>query len=491
MAKRGRRGGVVGRSRVRHYTRLPRSREQTGTRILRDSSTSSLSAAEWLGHSGGDRVGGAERRAEDLVRLNQGLLRDMGIEAEVARSRGLPVIKFQTSTLVGAIPLASPITGRPDFGLIVEPRFSWTGVGDVLATTGFRVLPELLPLNELPQSERSIPPWVLASVVLTRLERLLEISARRFVTVTADLIAPKGSVDWTKYAVQRVPYGQLLTVPSRFPDLRDDEDLRSAIHWTVRRQKEELLAAPASGLVARRLMSLADRLIARLAGSPPRRPSSQQRLSWKTHPFGGRVYVEGIDAIDWTLDERGLAGLSDLSGLSWRLNMETFFEGWVESIAEGVASRIGASLKAGRTGDTRVAMDWKPNFAGSLNSLLPDVVLLREDLAIVIDAKYKSHARDLVRLGWRETPETVRERHRSDLHQVLAYAGLFDAPRIAGLLMYPCEPDEWIGLVNRGLDVVTARVGARGRETTLARISVPFGGHFDAVVERVVGEIVA
>ena len=39
----------------------------------------------------------------------------------------------------------------------------------------------LLPLPELPHSERRIPPWVLSSVVLRRLAEMLERLARRFV----------------------------------------------------------------------------------------------------------------------------------------------------------------------------------------------------------------------------------------------------------------------------------------------------------------------
>jgi len=81
----------------------------------------------------------------------------MQVSAEVGRQRGEPGLRVHTGTRVGAIPLRSPVTGRSDFGLVVAPRFEWSGVGDLLATTGFRVLPELLPIDELPQSERHVP----------------------------------------------------------------------------------------------------------------------------------------------------------------------------------------------------------------------------------------------------------------------------------------------------------------------------------------------
>src|SRR5690606_19078775 len=181
-------------------------------------------AYDWLGGPGADARASAERRADDLVRVNRGLLGDMKLHVEVGRRDGEPGLHVRSGTRVGAIPLRSPVTGRADFGLVVAPRFTWSGVGDLLATTGFRVMPELLPLDDLPQSERHIPPWVLASVVLHRLRRLLDVTARRFQTVEEDLLAPRGAVDWGAYASQRIPYGRALDVPCRYPDLRDDEE---------------------------------------------------------------------------------------------------------------------------------------------------------------------------------------------------------------------------------------------------------------------------
>ena len=37
--------------------------------------------------------------------------------------------------------------------------------------------------------------------------------------------------------------------------------------------------------------------------------------------------MEGMQAIDWTVEERGLAGLSDLEGIPWTMPMETVLRG--------------------------------------------------------------------------------------------------------------------------------------------------------------------
>ena len=346
----------------------------------------------------------------------------------------------------------------------------------MLAGTGFRVVPDLLPLPDLPQSERRVPPWVLSSIVLARLGRLLDSMQRRFVVTDADQRAPRGSVRWDIYATLRLPHAHGLSVPCRFPDLQDDDDLRSAILWVVRRHRDALLGQTAAGLVVRQLLELCDSLLARLAGVQARLPSRNLHGLWLRQPLSTRVFREGLQAIDWTVDERGLAGLSDLSGLAWRMDMEVFFEAWVEAIAERAAARVGAQMKVGRREETRVPLHWQPPSGGSQRSLLPDVVLQRADTVVVLDAKYKRHAEQIERLGWHGADERLKEQHRADVLQALAYSTLFDAPRVIACLVYPAAPETWNRLVARDRVSFRARVRGAARCVELALIAVPLSG---------------
>jgi hypothetical protein len=459
------------------YVRPPGARVIAGTRAVVDCSEQFIPALAWLGGEGADPRAGAELRAEQLVARNAGLLRDLGVSAVPRRRSGEPGLLVKSSTRVGAVPLLSPITGRPDFGLVVEPRFAWSSAGDMLAGTGFRVVPELLPVPNLPQSERRVPPWVLSSVVLTRLRALIASMSRRFSMVEADLSAPRGQVDWQTYATARFAVGRALEVPSRFPDLRDDEPLRAAIHWVVRRHRDALLGQMAAGVVVRRLLELCDLLIARLRGTAPQMPSARTRRSWSGRSLDARVFQEGVQAMDWTIDERGLAGLSDLSGLAWRMDMETFFEAWVEAIAESTARRVGARLRVGRRKETSVPLDWHPPHAGSQRSLLPDVVLEREDVVVVLDAKYKRHAEEIERLGWSHASDDLREQHRGDLLQALAYSTLFSAPRVVACLVYPASRSAWMGLSERRRVAMRATVRTGARHVELALLAVPLSGN--------------
>ncbi|MFO0649347.1 MAG: hypothetical protein U0326_24100 [Polyangiales bacterium] len=454
-------------------TRAAASAMPRGCQRAPDSSEVCVDALAWLGGQGRDPAVAAEARAVGLLDVNRGILRDFGVDASVRRRGGASVIELHTSSRVGAFPLVSPLTGRPDFGLVIEPRFEWPSLGAVLATTGFRVIPQLLPLHELPQSERHVPRWVMSSVVLARVQALLDRLARRFTVTEADLSAPRGAVRWERYANERIAAGRATEVPCTFPDLRDDEDLRAAIHVTLRAQREALLSQRAAGAVVLQLLARCDELLARVRGTPPRPPRSATFAAWKRQPMKSAAYREGLQAIEWTTDERGLAGLSDLEGLAWMLDMEVFFEAWVETLAERVARATGSRLRVGRRGETRASLAWHPAHAGSLRSLVPDVVIERDDTVVVLDAKYKRHAEQLDREGWARVAEVVRERHRADVHQALAYSTLFDASRVVTCLVYPMSDDAFRSLVERGQVVTRARVPAGHRRVELAIVAAP------------------
>lgn len=198
--------------------------------------------------------------------------------------------------------------------------------------------------------------------------------------------------------------------------------------------------------------------------------------------MNSKVFSEGLQAIEWTVEERGLAGLSELSGLSWQMDMETFFEAWVETLAEQLARTVGGRLRSGRRSQTRVALEWTPPHVGSQRSLIPDIVVERSDCTIVIDAKYKSHAEEIGLGGWRNLDEVIRERHRADLLQVLAYSTLFDTSRVVACLIYPCRRETYASLLERKQLVTRAAIAAGNRRIELVLASAPMGADAEGVV---------
>ena len=242
---------------------------------------------------------------------------------------------------IGAIPLISPTTGKSDYGLIVRPRFEWTGLGEILGATGWRIVPEPLQLPMLPRSERKIPPWVLSSIVIARLAELVRLLEPRF-ELTYDMrLAPRGTVDWPNYARRQVARSRFLNVPCRFPNLVEDRELKAAIRFTLEKQLGSLQGQRSGGVFVYSLIDRCQRLLQRVRDVAPHEPTPLMLHSWLIGRLVNDQFRFGIQAIEWTVQERGLAGLSDLQGLAWAMSMEEFFEAWAETIVSEVARRVG------------------------------------------------------------------------------------------------------------------------------------------------------
>lgn len=459
---------------------------------LEDTSSLRISAA-WLGgrNDRGDTAQQA-RLAQQFQDQNYGILRDFGVSIEPSYDGARVSLNVISSHKVGALPLLSPLTGRPELGLIITPRFSWAGLGPLMHEMNWRVLPTPLRLPMLPRSERQIPPWVLATTVLFRIRAMLERLERRFEMSDAELSAPRGQVDWQRYAMHQMPRARMLDVPCRFPDLRDDRTLKAAIHYSLRKQLESLEGQRAAGAVVLRLIDLCQALLKRVVGVPASVPAPQMLAAWSRAPLSTQAFRQGLQAIEWTVDDRGLAGLSDLEGLPWIMSMEQFFEAWTEVLVQRLAQRIGGQMKTGRQRQTVTPLVWDPPYRGSQRALIPDVVLERGDSTIIVDAKYKAHWEELSLDRWSSLEDTLRERHREDLLQVLAYANLADRPVVTVVLTYPCRSELWTSLVQRGQTHHIAELRGGTRRVRVILTGLPMAsGPLEDAVERLAGVLAA
>src|SRR5262249_23206206 len=144
--------------------------------------------------------------------------------------------------------------------------------------------------------------------------------------------------------------------------------------------------------------------------------------------------IDAIEAMGWVADQRGLGGGRALDGLAWDLAVAEVWEAWVRAFASLLAPQLG--LRPPKPGESRRPLRWQGDIA-SMGSLAPDVGLFGDQRAVWIDAKYKAHLSLLARHGWRGVTDLVREAHRADLHQALAYSTLADVDRVDTVILYP------------------------------------------------------
>lgn len=423
------------------------------------------------------RGGGWGPFAESFTRLNEAALAALDVRIEVVPGPEGVAIRLVPGGRAGAVPLRSAQTGHVAGGFLVRPRFGWAGIGRVLSETGWHAAPEFLSLPLVPGSGREIPPWVLAGPVLARLEALLRSLRRGYHEVEAVLRRPRGRILWERYLAESLAHGRWDRLPCRFPDLDADPRLRREVRWTVERLHRDLAMVGGTDPVAAALAALAARLMEQLVDVMPLMP---RRQDLRQAPGAGRLFDEavrrGVEAMAWVVEERGLGGGRELDGLAWTLPLDRLWESYVEAVIRREAALTGGEVKAGRRGETTFPLHWSDPMHRSLGHLVPDIVVRHGGRVRVVDAKYKAHLAELDEVGWRRFTDETREAHRADLHQVLAYAALYDAEEITATLVYPLRRETWEVLRRRGKDVSGADLFYGGRRIRLELRGIPFGG---------------
>ena len=450
---------------------------------LEDNSVSVESAVKLFNtKNASDPCAQAARLAEQFENQNQPLLSLMNVQLERQFDGNDVFLCLRSGNAVGAIPLLSPTTAAPDYGLVIQPRFPWVGIGPMLAEMGWRVAPNPLKLPLLRRSERRVPPWVLSFMILNRLRALLDSLERRFETLTELKGAPRGAVLWSQYATKFLPRANALSIPCSFPDLRDDRQLKGAIRYSLERHLQSLDSQREHGSFVHRLIELCQALLQRVRDVPVYRPPTPILSSWVQRPLKTAHFSAGLEAIQWTVEDRGLAGLSDLEGIPWTMPMERFFEAWVETVFQAIAQKTGALLKTGRKHETTRPIHWHPGYIESQQSLVPDVWLQWDSTTLIVDAKYKRHWEEFRTPAWRQNlREELKEQHRNDLFQILAYANLSSTHQTIACLTYPCSPDEWKHLQESNRLLQRAEISINSRSLHLWLTAIPMTAQIEAI----------
>lgn len=228
--------------------------------------------------------------------------------------------------------------------------------------------------------------------------------------------------------------------------------------------------------IARLLAAVADKLLEQVRDVLPLTPSRSQLERLAT---GDRVTEmslrRGLEALGWIVDERGLGGGREMDGLAWAAPLNELWERYVEAAVRHEASLQGGIVRVGRSRETVVPLNWSDPTHRSMGHLLPDIVVNYRTRVDIVDAKYKAHLAELDEQGWRAFTEDTREAHRADVHQILAYASLFDAPEVRAILVYPLREDTWRSLHRRGRDVSVAEIFSGHRRVQLELRGLPFG----------------
>jgi hypothetical protein len=373
--------------------------------------------------------------AESFVRFNQSRLELFDCTAKTVISEQRQVsVRINTGICIGALPLKAPNNGKLELGLCITPKSGWSGLGALLSDTQTLIAPQLPRVGLLPKSDAQTPTWVISAIVLKRLELFVLTLPRAFFSLITRSSQPSGSIVWNQYIQQCLSVGRpdrLIVTQSVF---LHSPDILSLLHATA---NQHIQALSKQG---RRFDTLLHRFekIRQLSKSSPQ---SWASLDENISLARDESALEALDAMRWTRDNAGLGGIQAQKGLAWKLNMEQTFEGWVGTVLTEVGRMHGGRAKIGASRQTLKPIVWHQT-TRTQNSLIPDAELQNQDSTLIVDAKYKDHW-NAFHMGWHSCGASVRENHRNDLLQILAYAATHASPRKICILVYPCSKNEW------------------------------------------------
>jgi len=426
----------------------------------------------------GGRDPGWGPHLDGFLSRNREALAAIGAEPLVVAGRNGIRLELKPGHSAGAVPLRSPVSGQVAGGFVVSPRFGWPGVGRVLAATGWGSGPQFLTQPLVPGSGREVPPWVLAGPVLQRLTDLLSHLKPGYQERIEVRTHPRGQIQWPTYIAKQMATGRWHHLPCKFSELGTDSRLRQTIRWTLERIRLDLAATGGSDPMALILATLAMHLLDQVADVPSRRPyRGELERNLGAGPLTSAVVREGLRAISWIVDERGLGGGRSSDGLAWTLQLETLWERYVEKFARSDAALSGGRVRVGRLGETTVPLPWDHRSHRAIGHLIPDIIVETPNGIEIIDAKYKAHFADLDVAGWNAFTEDAKESLRADVHQVLAYAAVCgDVANIKATLVYPVSVGLYDELQLRSQHIVSASIPVGTRLKQLRLRALPFAG---------------
>lgn len=359
-----------------------------------------------------------ESMLQRFIYLNRKSLDYLDIQASVVQRQSKLYLTLESSRYVGSVPLFSPGNGKCVCDLTVVGRYN-EEIGEIISLLSHTIRPEYsdrLCLHDCTNLKASL--FLECCKFVDKYIEADKYNWIKFSRISRTETSPRGQTDWNSYAQQSAKD------PVKALTFDNSYSILSSNHLEWHQLNYVLQLA---------LSILSDHT------TPIRiRAAYNQKIEALTRQLRNaaiikvnEIKVNGNDpAIVKELKTLGNIILNDdrRTHMAWRIDYSEFFERYVQyhimkiAVLKGAMSYDNAHLPIKTTN--------RP--AWGLLYLEPDIVFLKDDLKVIIDAKYKSHI-----FNWDSATDTLKDSFRQDLHQVLAYTSFSSAESKCAMIVYP------------------------------------------------------
>jgi len=402
---------------------------------------------KWHGSSGKDKFSAPEQ-AQKFLSINKDAFQFLGVTPIILDTDQNTSIAFRTSAFIGTIPIRASDTGKQIGDFVVMPRFTgrdrFEDYIEILNLLGTEISPEVIDSLPLASGKNFRPPLYLEAVkFIGSLETLISRPWRKFDNVEKITSQPTGQINWNKYINTEFKIENRLKFPTRKNILSEFHSEYAEVRYVFDICKNELLSSNTpqriKNIIRVKLNFIEEKLY-------HHKPKATNNIAIKSSdsPTVKTCKEQANKILNFNL----------VDSTAWRVDFADVFEKFVQHIFKEVAKKTGGKLFSNFKFHSRTSK----HYTWELKHIEPDAIYQKENFLVFIDAKYKSNLYNKF-----DNSETLKDDHRHDLHQIMAYSSFSKTDFKYGFLCYPSDQLELKTIkYKNGINEVTNTVSIMG-----------------------------
>jgi len=364
---------------------------------------------------------------QKFIDYNSEQFKFLGVQPYIIGSDQSTALTFRSSGFIGSIPLRSSDTGKQIGDFVVVPRFTghdrFVDYIEILNLLGTEISPEVIDSLPLASGKNFKPPLYLEAVkFITSLEKLTTRPWRKFDNVEKVSNQPIGQINWKKYINNEFKVENRLKFPVKANVLSEFHDEYSEIRYVFDICKSELLSANTPQRIKSTLQTKLSFLQERFYHHKPK-STNKIVIRFSDSPTVIACKEQANKILNFNL----------VDSTAWRVDFSDVFEKFIQYIFKEAAKETGGRLYSNFKCNSRASK----HYSWQLKHIEPDAIYQKENILVFIDAKYKSNLYN--KFG---QSEMLKEDHRHDLHQIMAYTSFSKTDYKFGFLCYPSDKIE-------------------------------------------------
>lgn len=333
-------------------------------------------------------------------------------------------LAFRTSSYIGSIPLRASDTGKQIGDFVVLPRFTgkdrFEDYIEILNLLGTEISPEISDSLPLASGRNFRPPLYLEAVKFIKsLEALIVKPWRKFDNVEKYSQQPIGQINWRKYISSEFKVENKLRFPIRKNVLSEFHSEYAEIRYVFDLCKLELLSSNTPLRIKNNIRSTLDFISEKLYLHLPK---ATNHIIIKASD--GPIVKECKEQANKILNHKLI------DSTAWRVDFSDVFEKFIQYIFKETIKGTGGRLYQ----NFKFHSKSSKHYSWELKHIEPDAIYQKDNLLVFIDAKYKSNLYNRF-----DSSEKLKEEHRHDLHQIMAYSSFSRTDLKYGFLCYPSD----------------------------------------------------